>query len=291
MNWFDGLSAFERVAEHHGFARAAQEMQLPTSVITKRIQWLEQKLGITLFARTTRLVTLTENGEYLLKRIKPLLEEWQEVQRQLLDYQAEPQGNLSICFPPNISRLSLFVDIFQQFIQSHPKIKLNFMTTTKPVSLQNEKIDFLIAIEKYVLDPQETVGVKLLSFTYQCFASPTYLAKHGVPQKPSDLAAHNCVIFKNDHDWEFSRKLIRVTGNWHTDAGDSLIAACLAGIGIVYMPGFMVQKELQEGQLEHVLMNYASKREQLSLYYLKQQYKPRKIVLLIDFLRKHFDNV
>ena len=284
MNWLDGLLAFEKVANHKGFSRAARDLQLPTSIITKRIQWLEQQWGFSLFSRTTRQVVLTEAGEQVLHRITPLLEEWQAIQKEFIDYQSEPQGNLSICLPSHVSSIAFFVEAFRLFLLKYPKIHLKITSTAHPIDLIHAKVDVFIATEKYLLDPQNTIGLRLMPFSYQCYAAPDYLAAHGIPQNPGDLTQHNCLIFREDYHWELAGVLTPVSGNYQSDSGDSLINTCIAGCGLSFVPSFMVQQHVSEQRLHRVLDAHASKCDWLTLFYVKHRYKPKKITLFNDFM-------
>lgn len=286
MNWFDCLLAFANVVKQESFIGAARELSITNSAITKRIQWLEKKLACTLLLRTTRKVLPTDAGEYLLARINPLLEEWQNIHAQLLDYKSQPRGEISVALAPNLSGLPILMTAFEKFLQEQPNLRLQFSTIHKPVNLLNEKIDVLIATEKYLLDPFSTVGIKLLEFSYQCCATPAYIKKHGIPQTLADLKKHNCLIYRDNNQWEFAGNAHTVTGNLQADTADSLLLACTLGMGIIYMPDFMIQKELEQKIFKRVFTKLPTKKDTLMLFYTQHNYKPRKIELLINFLKK-----
>ncbi len=286
MNWLDGVLTFKQVAFHHSFSAAARAMDLPASVVTKRVHWLEKQLGLTLFVRTTRVVRITDAGEYLLQCVTPLLQEWQDIEHALKDYHGEPQGKVVIYAPPNISTLPRMTSVFSQFLSQYPKLKLQLITASQPVCLLQTKADILFAPEKYLLDPQNAVGIKLFPLRYQCYGSPSYFAHHDIPLHPTDLAQHNCLVFRNDHQWKFSNQTVPVSGNWQTDSGDGLINACVAGVGLSYLPSFMVENEVGQNQLRVVLTDYAVEPEWMHIFYLQSRYLSLKTKRLLDWMRR-----
>ena len=135
MNWFDCLVTFKKVSEHQSFIGAAHDMGTKNSVITKRIQWLEKQLSCTLLLRTTRKVTVTDAGEHLLKQINPLLDEWRDIHLQLLDYQNQPHGEITVCSAPNINSLPGFSALSDRFLQEYPHLRLHLTSTHEPINL------------------------------------------------------------------------------------------------------------------------------------------------------------
>lgn len=288
VNWFDSFESFIKVAKYGSFTDASHALSLPKSVVTKRIQWLELQLNATLFLRTTRQVTLTDIGIQLLNKIEPLLVGWHEIHAELIDYETNPQGEIVVCLPPNMSS-SLFFP-FQEFLSLHPKIKLNLITTSVSISLVDEHVDILIAPEKYLLNPEDSIGVKLYNFSQQVYASPDYLKKYGYPKTLSDLQKHNCLIFKDQTYWSFLERRVTVSGNWRADSGDGIIQACLRGLGLAYLPDMMIQEEARSGSLIQVLTDYPTEKQSIQLYYPKHSYKPKKLTIFIDFLIKTLRN-
>lgn len=287
MNWFDCLLAFKKVAEQQSFIGAARELNTMNSVITKRIQWLEEKLSCSLFLRTTRKVILTDTGEHLFNKINPLLDEWQDIHAQITDYKDQPQGEITLCLPPNFGGIPRLANVLHQFLKEYPRLKLHITHTHQAIDLLNAKVDILIAPERYLLDQTSVVGVKLADFSYQCFAAPAYLKKQGEPKKPEDLKKHNCIIYHNSNQWEFSGQPQTLQGSLRADAADSLKLACVSGIGLIYIPPFFVADELKQGLIKPILNKFPGKKDRLMIFYPKHAYKPRKIALLLDYLRQH----
>lgn len=287
MNWFDSLQVFENIAETQSFVGAARALGLPNSVVTKRIQWLERELQCSLLVRTTRKVSLSEAGEHLLRKVKPILSEWGDLHSQLVDYQSQPHGEIKLCTVPTISRMPIFMNVFTKFLDSHPAIQLDLITTHQPIRLSDATVDVFIGTERYILDPSQAVGVNLFEFQYQCYASPEYIAIHGQPKNPNEIINHNCITLTDFAQWDFGGKQIMVEGNMRVDTGETVIQACIAGLGLIYAPNYILQEKVKDKQLVPILASFHGKKQRIKVYYLKRDYKPRKIELLIDLLRKN----
>mgnify|MGYP000443924845 CR=1 FL=1 len=285
MNWFDCLDAFVNVAKHNSFSAGARMLKISTPVITKRIQWLEKQLETSLLIRTTRKIFLTEAGEFLISQISPLLLEWNDIKAKLLDYKSEPQGDLTICTPPNIDGTDLFSKLFVEFANTYPKINLQIKNTSKPIRLAEEGIDILMSTDKYVLEPQNTIRFKLFNYTYNLYASINYLEKFGIPKTSNDLLKHKCLVYADDIIWEIGGHLIQVPSNFKCYSGESLIKSAILGLGIIRVPKFMVIDELKHNYLQEILPNKNNQIFQFNLFYTKHKYNANKIKLLIDFIQ------
>lgn len=283
MNWLECLTIFENVAKNHSFVAAARALALPNSVITKRIQLLEAKLGSSLFTRTTRQVQLTEAGELLCKKVQPFLNEWEDIRLQLLDFKGQPQGKLNISFPPNIS--TTFMHTIETLRESLPKTEISLSTLHAPVKLSEHDTDLLIATEKYVLDPDRVVGISLFRFSYHCYASPAFIKRHGTPKAPSDLHRFNCLVFSSDHHWDIGNKPYPMAGLFSADSGDALVSAGMNGLGIIYIPNFVAHDALKEKKLIRLFPNLAGKEDEMKLFYVKHAYKPRKIEIATEVFK------
>ena len=286
MDWLNCLHAFVQVAELKGFSAAAHSLMTNSSDITKRIQWLEQQLETSLFIRTTRKVSLTDAGQYLLSRAKPFLNEWQDLQTQILDFQAQPQGSLKICTPPQVSSTKIINQCLVAFNQAYPQLHLDVVTTSEPIHLVEKGIDLLIGVDHYVLDPASTVGAPLFNFKYQLYASPHYLKQSPPLKSLADLSKHCCLIYRDNREWELGGKTIIANGNFHADSGDVLMSACELGNGIIRIPNFMAQEMVDKNSLVHVLPDFSSKKQTLKIYYIKHAYQPRKIQIFLDVMKK-----
>ena len=281
---FEALQAFIQVAEHKSFVRAAKRLNVTTSKITKLIQWLEHQLKMVLLVRTTRKVTLTEDGEYLYQRASQLLKEWDDLQNSLIDKMQNPQGKITIAAPANLLNVNPIQRWLIKFLNKYPSIQLNTKIITNPISLSQQNIDILIGVDKYIIDQDVTLSKPLLRFKSGLYASPEYLSSHQKITKPDDLKNHNCLLFKEEPYWTFSNGQQYVQGNYSTDTGLGLFNAALEHIGLIKTPDFMAKEWVDKKMLTPLLQKWYCKSEELYIYYQKLHYQPRKIKLLIDYL-------
>jgi DNA-binding transcriptional LysR family regulator len=286
MNRFDGVQAFLTVARCQGFAKAARELGLPSSVVTKRIQWLEKTLGVDLFIRTTRQVHLTDAGEYLQQHFLPLMERWLEVEQTCVDYNASPHGSLSLAFAPGLAALPQFSAAIADFISHYPDIELSLTTVHAPVRLLENRVDILIATDGYVAEPASTQRVMLFPFHYGCYASRLYLEQLNQPLCLKTLATHRCLTYRDHTHWEFDGNKYPVGDRYSYDSGDSLLSACLQGVGLMYYPDFMLKEYDTDRLCQPVLTQYRTRANAVCLYYPQQKYMSRKNQVFIEAIKK-----
>ncbi len=287
MNWFDGLEAFLTVSETNNFSEAARQMGCASSVVTKRIQWLEQAMEVSLFHRTTRQVSLTESGEYLQQRVRPLMSAWHDIYRELKDFQSSPKGRLRIAFAPNLFRHQPFIDCISQFTDQYPGITLDVITVPPNTRLMENKIDILIGIDAYVGDPDVTRRVKLFDYDYGVYATKTYVST--LVEKPNvdNLGDFRCLTYRDVTTWRLGDQDIAINSFCSFDSGESLLAGCLADMGLIYYPSFMLQKSHQQ-DLTELFVEYQRKHETVYLYYTDVTYQSIKIRKFIDRLKQYF---
>jgi DNA-binding transcriptional LysR family regulator len=284
MQWFEALQAFVQVAEQKSFVRAANQLDLTTSKITKLIQWLEHRLKIVLLIRTTRKVTLTEEGEYLFQRASLLLKEWDDLQKTLIDKMQNPQGKINIAAPANLLNINPIMQWLIEFLNSYPSIQLNTRLITSSVSLSQQNIDIMIGVDRYILDTENTIAKRILRFKYGLYASPQYLKTHQKINTPADLKNHNCLLFREEPYWTFSNGQQYVQGNYSADTGVGLFTAALSHVGLIKAPDFMAKEWVEKNRLQPILQKWYGKSDNLSIYYQKLHYQPRKIKLFIDHI-------
>lgn len=284
MHWLEALQAFISVAEQKSFARAAKQLGLTPSKITKLIQSLEYRLKIILLVRTTRSVTLTDEGEYLFQRASLLLNEWTDLQKSLMDKMHTPEGKITIAAPANLLNINPIMAWLFEFLKNYPSIKLNTRLITNAVSLSQQNIDILIGVDRYIVDAENTIAKRILHFKYGLYASPHYLKTHQKIKTPADLQHHNCLLFREEPYWTFSDGQQYVQGNYSADTGIGLFSAALSHIGLVKAPDFMAKEWLDKNMLKPVLQKWYGKPDHLYIYYQKLRYQPRKIKLFIEHI-------
>lgn len=291
MQWFEALQVFVKVGERKSFVQAARQLGLSTSRVTKLIQWLEQRLELILIVRTTRRVTLTEDGEYLLQRASLLLKEWDDLQNSLIDKNLRPQGTLQIVAPANLLNTVPVTNCMNTFLQKYQTIKINTQLISSPVNLSEQNIDILIGVDRYVLDVNHVIAKPIIKFKSVLCAAPEYLKKHPTINQPTDLRQHNCLLFRDESMWTFSNGKQYVEGNYASDTAIALFIAAIEGLGLIKAPDFMLKEWIDKKMLKPVLTDYETGLEYLNMYFQKRHYQSRKVTLFIEHATQFFKNM
>ena len=282
------VAAAVQVAKDGSFAAASRALGLSTSATSKAIGRLEEELGIKLFQRTTRNVSLTPEGERYVEGVQPLLAELDALTAEVTDSLASPRGLLRVSVPAAFGRIVL-VPAIADFTYRYPDIELELSLEDREVDLAAERID--VAIRAGSLpDSANLVGRKLFEDPLITCAAPSYLQRHGVPERPEDLEHHNCLNFRNRRTgrivpWVFRSGERRVeTGTLTIDDGEAVGRAAVAGSGLSQMPGFMAQPALQNGSLVEVLREFRPSDTAFTAIYLDRRLVSPRIRAFIDFL-------
>lgn len=283
---------FLSLAHTQSFTKTAHQLGLARSSVSQAIGTLEDKLGIRLFHRTTRSVTLTDAGQALFDRISPLFAEIDSHINEVLNLQNELRGTLKINGTPN--SMYLLWDKFCEFGKQNPDVVLELACDIRFVDIVKEKFDAGIRTGD-VLN-QDVVAVKISDEnTMCCVASPAYFAKHGTPQTPQELSVHDCVRFRLPTyggllNWQFLSPQTgevltqAVTGKWIFNDIQLLILSALDGVGLVWIERALVREFLENGRLISVLDDFAMRYPPDYLYYPNRQIPPT-LRALVDFLR------
>ncbi len=254
---FEQVESFAAVVEHGGFAAAARVLGHHPSVISRRLDALERRLGVRLLARTTRRVTVTEAGAAYHRRVQALLGEFEAADVEASDGAAAPRGLLRLSLPPSFARRCI-APWLPGFIAAYPELRLELAHGNHFVDLVAEGFDAAVRIGE--LADSSLVARRLASFDVVLCAAPAYLSRHGIPAGPSELARHDCLAFPKPRfwpDWHLSdghrRVAQRISAPIVSDDDEGMIVACTGGAGIMPAPAWLVAKELGEGTLVRVL--------------------------------------
>lgn len=289
------LTALAAVADEGSFKAASRRLGRDATVISRRVQALEQSLGVRLFERSTRRVVLTEAGEQYLGRVRPLLRDLlaagQEAGR-LSD--GEPCGRLRLALPGSFGRMWL-MPMLVDFLDTYPGVALEVAFSNRFVDLIGEGFD--LAIRLGVLPDSRLVARKLAERRRMICASPAYLERHGVPVVPHDVARHQCLLFSgkaNPHVWEFilpdaSQIVAPVSGPFVSDDAEALVPAAIAGKGLLYATDWLVGRELADGRLVKVLPDYGVPEEgAIYLVHPSSRHVPNKTRAFADWIGERF---
>lgn len=288
------MMLFLAVVEKKSFTSAAKQFNITKSVVSKRITRLEKTLGVQLLYRSTRKLSLSEVGETLYQRCLKIKEDLYEAEQVIKATHAEPQGRLRISVPASFARLHL-VPAIADFMKQYPKVDIEIVIGSAYEDLIEYGIDCAIKIGD--LPDSSMVAKQLTVRKMRVCASPAYLEAHGVPQTPEELANHNCLTHKNSptgNEWHFLKgrkdQRIQVRGNFSAGSSQVLEKAAVDGIGIVMLPGYMMTKDIQSGDLIRVLEEFC--QDEIGIYAVFNQSKhiPPKLRAFIDFLFERFSS-
>lgn len=302
MDMFAALHAFVAVVEEGGFAPAARQNGQAASSFTRHVDALESRLGVTLLNRSTRRVTLTSAGEAYYPQAVGILQALGEANRSLREGGGAARGLLRVSLPVTFARLHV-TPFLPRFMAEYPDIELDLLLSDEVVNLVERRID--IAIRLGALDMSSLIARRLAPQRRVVCASPAYLAAHGVPLAPCDLAAHDCLLFSfadGERRWRFTRgdhdEQVRVKGRLRANHADVLKEAALAGYGLVMMPTWLVGDEIAQGLLEPVLPQWQADIARPSgsvageagihAVYLPDRRKMAKVQVFVDFLASRF---
>ncbi|MFB4392946.1 MULTISPECIES: LysR family transcriptional regulator [unclassified Pseudomonas] len=293
----DGLITFIAVAEEKGFSTAAVRLGVSPSAVSQSIRNLEQRLGMVLFNRTTRSVSLTEIGQRFLARVQPALAQLTSASEELGREAELPTGLLRLSVPRAGYRIVL-QPILRRFMRAYPQINLEIRVENGLVDIVSQGCDagirFGDAVEKDMV--ALAVGPALRA---QVVASPEYLARHAAPQHPRDLLSHDCLTLRNESSgqierWSFARADERhdlnVKGRLVLNDSQILVSAARDGLGIAYVIGADTPPLADDSHLVMLLEDWCPAFPPLQLYYPDRRRVPAKLRVLIAFLRTEREN-
>lgn len=284
---WEGLNEFLAVAEHGNFTQAAYKLDTNVVAVSRRVAALEAHLGVKLFHRTTRKVTLTDEGEHYYQRCRPLMAALQEAEQTITQSQALPTGLVRVTAPVNFGE-QYIAPLLAPFLRQYPHVSVDLHLTNRRIDLIETGTDVAIRIGH--LADSSLKAKRLGSRRLTICASPAYLAAHGRPQTPSDLNRHVCLVGSNEH-WHYQTsnkvRTLTVSGRLRCNSGMALLEAAKQGIGLAQLPHYYVQEALAEGTLEEVLVDYRIEEEGIwALYPRGRQLQP-KVAALLTYLAQH----
>ncbi len=289
------LNTFVVVAKLKSFNKAAKALDLSKGIVSSRIATLEKTLGISLLARTTRDVNLTNEGKIFLTYCNEIIRKTESLDDFVASH-GEIIGTLRIAIPPYFSRYHI-VPFLEEFLEKYPKLQLDITLTENPLNLINEGYD--LQIRNQILHEEDLETAKLATNKKVVCASPKYLAKHGTPEHPRDLLSHNCLIFSENESWRFQHKVKRnvvslhdMSGNIRCDNGEIIKELILSGIGITLKSFRDIEEEIASGELIELFCDYEIiNKTEFYIVYPKQRYTSPKIKAFIDFFQKKLHNL
>jgi len=291
MDRIEELRVFVTVADMRGFAQAGRRLSISPAQVSKLIAHLEDRLNCRLFNRTTRDVSLTDEGRALQARARMLVEEYDLLERSAQET-AKPRGVLKLSAP--ISFGQQLGPILLDFANLYPDVALDVSFTDRIVNLVEEGFDAAVRISS--LADSSLIARKLANIQGATIAAPQYLAKRGTPRVPDDLRNHEAILDLNTADpytWIFgagSRRLeVRVSGRLRFGNPYVSLAAARAGFGIARVPDFVAENDLKNGELVRLLERYELKAPvTMYIVYPHARHLASKVRVFVDFLIERY---
>ena len=293
MDRFLALTAFAKVVETGSFARAAQRLNTSVSSVSRHVSELEAHLNARLLNRTTRRLSLTESGRAFHERCVQLLADLEEAEESAGAATIRPRGTLRLTSSITFGARHLAPAI-AAFITRYPEMRFDIELSDRAVDLVDEGFD--VAVRIGPIGSQNLVGRKVGETRLVCCAAPSYLARHGEPATPEDLAAHACLTYEYSslgNVWPFRDRAgrernVRVAGPVHANNGRFLEALAVEGAGIVYEPDFIVGPDVRAGKLTTILREYAPPPSSIYVVYPSRRHLSAKVRAFTDFLAERF---
>lgn len=285
MNTLDGIDVFVAVADTKSFTRAAQRLGMPTTTVSAKIARLEERLGVTLLRRTTRKISLTEPGERYHAHCAPALKAVERAEASLRNDTAEPSGPLRLTAPADIAQMVLG-PILDVYLKRYPKVNPDLRVTNSFVDLVADKIDLAIRIGP--LEESSLVVRKFTSGRLSLWAAPSYIADHGLPERPEDLVQHRMLWLRTRQKTielssaEGDRMSLTSAGFLEVDDLQTLKQYVQSGLGIGLLPRFEIPRCCAIADLTQVLPDYQTDPFSAVFAYPKQSFVPMTVRSFID---------
>jgi len=285
---FDAMTVFARVVEAGSLSAAARSIPMSLTSVSRHLAALEQRLGTQLLRRTTRHLSLTDEGRLVYDRAKTILSELQEMEMTLSANRSEPSGRLRVSAPVLIGRL-LIAPQLPAFLARHPLVDIDLLLIDRAVNLVEE--DIAVAVRVGRLPDSSLVARRLAEIRMVVCAAPSYLARRGRPTTPADLRQHDCLVFSETLgpiEWRFQspkgRISVKVRGRLCVNNLDSVVSAAIGGAGIARVPSWQVSTDMSAGRLEALLTHYERPAAPVHAVFQHSKVSSAKIRAFIDYL-------
>ncbi|ROM80220.1 LysR family transcriptional regulator [Pseudomonas brassicacearum] len=290
MDLFDAMQVFVRVVERGSFSAVARELNLGQPAVSKQIRALEQHLGGALFARSTRQLALTDQGQRFYAQSKDILASLDTAKLSFASGQEQIAGPLRVAAPVSFGRLCI-APLVGEFLARHPKVRMDLRLSDQNEDVLKENID--VAIRIGTVKNEGLVAVSLGDSPRRAYASPAYLQRHGTPLEPADLAHHNCLGFTllEHYDvWQFDqqgkRHNVTIKGNVTSNSSEAIREMVLAGLGISLSPQWLFAADVRQGTVSTLLADYQPMALPISAVFSHDRRRSARTRAFVDFLRE-----
>jgi DNA-binding transcriptional LysR family regulator len=297
LDRFTSLQVFVKVAASGSLSAAGRDMGLSQTMVTKHVAALEARLGVRLFHRSTRRLSITEAGRNFLESVERILSELDAAYASIAADRFEPRGLLRLNAPVSFGSRQI-APLLAEFARRYPHLQVELGLNDRLVDLAEEGWDLAVRIGS--LEESSLIARRIASCRTALAAAPGYLQAHGTPRTVAELNGHNCLGYTLSHRtgadrWSFGSRgdvTVKVSGSLRANNGDALRSAAIAGEGIIYQPTFIVADDLKAGTLVRLTLDQPT-IEFAGIYavYLPERNPPAKVRAFIDFLVQRFSPV
>ena len=287
-----GLAVFAKVVEFESFSKAADDLGLSKSSVSKQIAGLEERLGARLLNRTTRRLSVTNAGARLYERCQSIVAEIEAAELEAGQLHSRPTGVLRVTAGMSLGHLHL-APALSTFLESYPELDMELALNDRIVDLIDEGYDLALRIGE--LETSSMMQRRLSDIRLMTVASPDYLNRHGEPKHPGELVNHACISYSYvwaGSAWRFKipnrSHRVRINPRIQVNNGDAMARMAEAGTGITQLPSFLVYEGLRDGKLEPILAGFEPPPLGLYAVYPQSRNLSVKVRVFIDFLVKHF---
>jgi DNA-binding transcriptional LysR family regulator len=292
MDKFQEMRVFAGVVDAGSFVAAAEALGMSKAAVSRHVADLEQRLGARLMNRTTRRLSLTDEGELFLARCREILASVEESESEISTRASSASGLLKVSVPVSFA-LKHLAPLWSDFLAAHPRLTLDVHLADRVVDLVDEGFDLALRIAR--LPDSSLVSRRIASTRLVLCASPAYLRQRGRPAHPCDLASHAVVgysLLTTKDQWQFEGPegavTVKVTPRLWTNNGDTSVAAAVRGAGIVLQPTFLIADELADGRLVEILPDYRSLELGIYAVYPSRKFVLPKVRALVEFVSAAF---
>lgn len=287
MDRLGAMRLFAAVADAGSLSAAGRRLGMPLTTVSRRLAALEDNLGTRLVTRSTRRLTLTEQGRQYLDACRRIIEEVDAAEAQLSGTQGEPQGVLAITAPVVFGRLHV-LPLVSDFLRRYPRIDVRMLLLDRPVDLIEEGLD--IAVRIGALPNSALIATRVGAVRQVICASPGYLAQHGEPMRREELAGRDCITFmaRDARDaWNFSdgkkKERVRVRSRLVVNTAEAAIDAAKAGVGIARVLSYQAAAALADGSLREILRGTDSSELPISVLHREDRLAQTKVQAFMAF--------
>lgn len=287
MDRFEAMSVLLAVVEAGSLSAGARRLRSPLATVSRKVAELEQHLGTRLVVRTTRGLSLTDAGRAYVAASRMILRQVEEAEREAAGEHNAPRGALHVTAPVAFGQRHL-LPVVLGFLAEQPEITVRLMLADRQISLAEEHIDVALRIGH--LEDSALIATRVGHVRRIICASPAYLARRGVPQRPEDLAQHDGISFQGfavAPEWRYRRDsaafAVEPRARMAVNTTEAAIEAALADVGIIRVLSYQVADELRSGRLRELLPDFAPEPLPVNLLYLEAELLPLKVRCFMDW--------